>query len=48
MLALGGVNIINDIGGGLKDPHLPAVVARFQVPVIVMHSYFIGNIKMYW
>ena len=39
MLAL-GVNIINDIGGGLKDPHLPAVVARFQVPVIVMHSYF--------
>ncbi len=24
----------------MKDPHLPAVVARFQVPVIVMHSYF--------
>ena len=33
-----GVQIINDVGGGLKDPRMPEVVARFQAPVIVMHN----------
>jgi dihydropteroate synthase len=33
-----GVQIINDVGGGIKDPHMAEVVAAFQSPVIVMHN----------
>jgi dihydropteroate synthase len=38
-----GVQIINDVGGGLKDPRMAEVVARFQAPVIVMHNPEIGK-----
>ncbi|MDD4146306.1 MAG: dihydropteroate synthase [Clostridia bacterium] len=33
-----GVQIINDVGGGLKDPRMAEVAARFQAPVIIMHN----------
>lgn len=33
-----GVHIVNDVGGGLKDPRMAEVAARFQAPVIVMHN----------
>jgi len=33
-----GVNIINDVGGGQKDPGMAEVVARFNSPVIIMHN----------
>jgi dihydropteroate synthase len=33
-----GAQIINDVGGGLKDPRMAEVVARSQAPVIVMHN----------
>jgi dihydropteroate synthase len=32
-----GVHILNDEGGGLKDPYMPIVAARYQAPVIAMH-----------
>lgn len=32
-----GAHIINDISGGSLDPDLPAIVARYQVPYILMH-----------
>lgn len=38
----GGAHLINDVGGGLLDPALPEVVARFQVPVIIMHHQVVG------
>lgn len=33
-----GVHIINDEGGGLKDPKMAEVVARYHCPVIAMHN----------
>ncbi|MFZ5752795.1 MAG: dihydropteroate synthase [Bacillota bacterium] len=33
-----GVHIINDVGGGKKDPHMAQVVAEKNAPVIVMHN----------
>lgn len=33
-----GVHIINDVGGGLKDPALARVAAEHETPVIVMHN----------
>ncbi|MDD2212472.1 MAG: dihydropteroate synthase [Clostridia bacterium] len=33
-----GVHIVNDVGGGLMDPQMAEVVARFQAPVIIMHN----------
>lgn len=32
-----GVQIINDISGGLFDPKLPAAIAQMGVPYIIMH-----------
>jgi dihydropteroate synthase len=32
-----GAHILNDEGGGLKDPGMPIVAARYQAPVIAMH-----------
>lgn len=33
-----GVDIINDVGGGKKDPHMADIIAKFDAPVIVMHN----------
>lgn len=33
-----GAHIVNDVWGFHADPDLPAVVARFQAPVILMHN----------
>ena len=33
-----GAAMINDISGFHFDPHMPQVVAEFQVPVVVMHT----------
>lgn len=33
-----GAHIINDIGGLQKDPEMAAVVAKHQVPLVVMHN----------
>lgn len=33
-----GANIINDVWGLLKDPHLATVAAKYQVPTVVMHN----------
>jgi len=33
-----GVHIINDVGGGLRDPEMSRVVAEYQCPVIAMHN----------
>ena len=38
-----GVHIINDVGGGLKDARMAEVVAKFQVPVIIMHNSESGS-----
>ena len=32
-----GASIINDVSGGLADPHMLQTVARLQVPYIAMH-----------
>lgn len=32
-----GADIINDIGAGLLDKDMPAVIAEFKVPYIIMH-----------
>jgi len=33
-----GVEIINDVGGGKKDPEMAKVVAEYNAPVIIMHN----------
>lgn len=33
-----GVHIINDVGGGQKDPRMISVVAEKQAPVMIMHK----------
>lgn len=33
-----GAVIVNDVWGMQKDPKMPAVVAKYQVPVIMMHN----------
>ena len=33
-----GVHIINDVGGGKKDPRIVQIVAENRAPVIVMHN----------
>ena len=36
--ALGaGVNLVNDVSGGLADPYMPRLVAKAGVPYVVMH-----------
>jgi dihydropteroate synthase len=36
--ALGaGVSLVNDVSGGLADPHMPRLVAKAGVPYVVMH-----------
>jgi dihydropteroate synthase len=32
-----GAHILNDEGGGLKDPAMPGTAARYQAPVVAMH-----------
>lgn len=32
-----GAHIVNDISGGMLDPHMPEVVAALRVPYIIMH-----------
>jgi len=32
-----GANIVNDISGLRFDPEMPGVIARYQVPVVIMH-----------
>jgi dihydropteroate synthase len=46
-----GASIVNDVRGLLRDPELAAVVARRQVPVVIMHdvvpegpSDLVGNV----
>jgi dihydropteroate synthase len=38
-----GIDIINDISAGNLDPELPKIVAKFDVPYIIMHM--LGNPK---
>ena len=38
-----GVQIINDVGGGVRDPRMAQVVAQHQAPVIIMHNAEIGR-----
>lgn len=33
-----GVNLVNDVWGFRADPDLAAVIARYQVPVVLMHN----------
>ncbi|MFY9174487.1 MAG: dihydropteroate synthase [Peptococcia bacterium] len=33
-----GVHIINDVGGGMRDPKMAEVVGKYQCPVIAMHN----------
>lgn len=33
-----GANIINDVWGLKRDPHLASVIAQFSVPVVLMHN----------
>ncbi|MBO0821171.1 MAG: dihydropteroate synthase [Nocardiopsaceae bacterium] len=36
--ALGaGVSLVNDVSGGLADPHMPRLVSQAAVPYVVMH-----------
>jgi dihydropteroate synthase len=32
-----GARLVNDVSGGLADPHMPRLVARAGVPYVVMH-----------
>jgi dihydropteroate synthase len=32
-----GVSLVNDVSGGLADPHMPRLVAKAGVPYVVMH-----------
>ena len=32
-----GVSLVNDVSGGLADPHMPRLVAKASVPYVVMH-----------
>jgi dihydropteroate synthase len=32
-----GVRLVNDVSGGLADPHMPRLVAQARVPYVVMH-----------
>jgi dihydropteroate synthase len=32
-----GVNLVNDVSGGLADPYMPRLVAKAGVPYVVMH-----------
>lgn len=32
-----GVQMVNDISGGILDPHMPEVIARIKVPYVMMH-----------
>lgn len=32
-----GVSLVNDVSGGLADPHMPRLVAKAAVPYVVMH-----------
>lgn len=34
----GGVHIINDVGGGKRDPDMAGVIAMYDAPVILMHN----------
>ena len=32
-----GAQMVNDVSGGLSDPHMLATVARLEVPIVLMH-----------
>jgi dihydropteroate synthase len=32
-----GARLVNDVSGGLADPHMPRLVAKASVPYVVMH-----------
>ncbi|RLN52085.1 hypothetical protein BBJ28_00003858 [Nothophytophthora sp. Chile5] len=32
-----GVNVVNDVSAGLKDPEMLSVVAKLRVPIVLMH-----------
>jgi dihydropteroate synthase len=38
-----GVEIINDVGGGKKDPEIAKIVAEYNAPVIIMHNEKMSN-----